>query len=352
MSGAVAVSVLIPVLNEARHLPAAVSAMRAQELDGTFELIFVDGRSSDGTRALLERLAAEDARIRVLDNPARRTAAGLNIGLRAARGRYVARMDAHALYPPQYLRRGMARLQRGDDVVWVTGPQIPEGDGVWSRRVALALGSWIGRGGQSDKWPGAIDGRPEEEVPLTTSVFTGVWERDELLRLGGWDEGWPVNQDAEMAARVLASGGGIVCRPDMGARYIPRDTLRGLARQYGRYGFYRAKTTIRHPGSLPKSRLLPVAVLLSALAGLLPWRPARRLSRSGLGAYLAALTAVALRARNRAGSDTPALPVVFATMHLSWAVGFLLGLGRNLPRLRTVRTWPAPLPQAEARNDA
>jgi succinoglycan biosynthesis protein ExoA len=349
MSDAVEVSVLIPVLNEEHHLPDALAAMRAQELDGTFELIFVDGRSSDGTRALLERSAAEDARIRVLDNPARRTAAGLNIALRAARGRYVARMDAHAIYPAQYLRRGIARLQRRDDVVWVTGPQIPEGDGVWSHRVALALGSWIGRGGQSDKWPGAIDGRPEEEVPLTTSVFTGVWERDELLRLGGWDEGWPVNQDAEMAARVLARGGRIVCRPDMGARYIPRDTLRGLARQYGRYGFYRAKTTLRHPGSLPKSRLLPVAVLLSGLAGLLPWGPVRWLGLAGLGAYLVALAAVALRARERAGNDTPALPVVFATMHVSWAVGFLLGLARNLPRLRSVRTWPAPIAQEEVR---
>jgi succinoglycan biosynthesis protein ExoA len=352
MSDAVDVSVLIPVLNEERHLPAALEAMRAQELEGTCELIFVDGRSSDGTRALLERLAAEDPRIRVLENPARRTAAGLNVGLRAARGRYVARMDAHAVYPPQYLRRGIARLQRGDDVVWVTGPQIPEGDGAWSRRVALALGSWIGRGGQSDKWPGAIDGRPEEEVPLTTSVFTGVWERAQLLRLGGWDEGWPVNQDAEMAARVLARGGGIVCRPDMGARYIPRDTLRGLARQYGRYGFYRAKTTLRHPGSLPKSRLLPVAVLLSALAVLLPWAPARWLGLSGLVAYLAGLAAVTWRARERAGEDTPALPVVFATMHLSWAVGFLLGLVRNLPRLRTVRTWPAPIREDEVREAA
>src|SRR3954471_8678171 len=132
------VSVLTPVLNEEEHIRTTVASMQQQELDGEIEFIFVDGASTDRTRAILEELAAEDPRIRVLDNPDRTTAFGLNVGLEASRGRFVARMDGHTSYPPSYLADGVERLARGD-VVWVAGPQLPRGEGVWSQRVAMAL---------------------------------------------------------------------------------------------------------------------------------------------------------------------------------------------------------------------
>ena len=143
-------SVLVPVLNEEEHIREAVDAMRAQDFDGTIEFLFMDGGSTDGTRGRLEELAAEDPRIRVLDNPERTTAYALNVGLAAARGSYVARMDAHAFYPPRYIAAGVERLERGD-VVWVAGPAIPRGEGRWSRRVALALNSGLTTIG-SRKW--------------------------------------------------------------------------------------------------------------------------------------------------------------------------------------------------------
>src|SRR3954451_17706216 len=96
-------SVLVPVLNEEAHLRDAIDAMRAQEFDGTIEFLFMDGGSTDGTRAVLEQLAADDPRIRVLDNPERTTPHALNVGLAAARGEFVVRMDAHAFYPPRYI---------------------------------------------------------------------------------------------------------------------------------------------------------------------------------------------------------------------------------------------------------
>jgi succinoglycan biosynthesis protein ExoA len=346
----VSVSVLIPVLNEERHLRAAVAAMQRQEFDGELEFLFVDGLSTDRSRAILEELRAQDPRIRILDNPARRTAAGLNVALRAARGCFVARMDAHSVYPERYLQRGVDRLQRGGDsgVVWVTGPQIPVGDGPWSERIVLALSSWIGRGGEADKWPGAVDGDAHDEFPLTTSVFTGVWRREYVDRLGGWDEGWPVNQDAEMAARILTIGGQIVCRPDMGARYVPRDSPRALARQYGRYGFYRAKTFLRHPTSLPRSRWLSVGVVLAFAGSVVPVRLIARPSRLASASYLAAIVTITARAAPRARRHTPFLPVVYMTMHLSWGVGFLLSLAKHVPRRAALREWPSPLERDEA----
>jgi glycosyltransferase involved in cell wall biosynthesis len=135
-------SVLIPVLNEEAHIREAVDAMRAQRFDGTIEYLFMDGGSTDRTRAILEELAQEEPRIRVLDNPGRTTPHALNVGLHAARGEFVVRMDAHAFYPPRYIAAGVERLERGD-VDWVAGAAIPRGTGRWSRRVALALNSGL-----------------------------------------------------------------------------------------------------------------------------------------------------------------------------------------------------------------
>lgn len=332
-SGVVLVSVLVPVRNEAASIPSTVAAMQAQELDGEMELLFIDGRSEDATVPLLEQLARDDPRIQVLDNPLRHTAAALNVGLGHARGEYVARMDGHTLYPADYLALGIDRLRR-DGVEWVAGPQVPQGKGPWSRRVALALSSPLGVGGSS-KWGTAGSGYEAgsaAEFELDTGVFAGVWSRSTIDAHGGWAEGWPINQDSELAARVLKDGGRIVCLPAMGARYFPRDSLGGLARQYWRFGFYRAKTAWRHPESLRRSHVLAPAVALTALAGLAPLPRIAAAARVGIGVYAASLIgASAAAGRRSAPGDAFALPAVFATMHLSWGAGFLLGCLRYPP---------------------
>jgi GT2 family glycosyltransferase len=321
----VTASVLVPVLNEELHIHEAVDKMRAQELEGEIEFLFMDGGSTDRTRAILEELSASDPRVRVFDNPGRTTPHALNVGLAAARGEYVARMDAHAFYPSSYVALGIERLQKGD-VVWVSGAAIPRGDGPWSRRVALALSSDLGTIG-SRKW--REDGA---EVELDTGVFAGVWRRSTLEALGGWDTGWPINQDSEMAARVLASGGKIVMLPEMGAEYVPRGTLRGLAKQYGRYGLYRGKTSRYHPNSLRRSHLLAPG-MAGALAGsLVGPRLTKVPARVALATYCAALAAVSVRASEPGQRvDAASLPLVFFTMHISFTLGFLWSFVRFGP---------------------
>lgn len=343
-------SVLVPVRNEARGLADTVAAMRAQRFAGTVELLLIDGRSEDDTRAVAAGLSAVDGRIRVLDNPNATTPHALNVGLRHARGEFVVRMDAHTFYPPDYIARGIERLRRGD-VDWVCGPQIPHGTGAWSRRVALALSTRLGAGA-SRKW-GRVGDAAEpasgEEFELDTGVFGGVWRRDFVAELGGWDGEWAINQDSELAARVLERGGRIVCLPELGARYVPRDSLRGLARQYWRYGAYRAKTARRHPDSLRASLLLSPAVATAALAAVLP-SPIRGLARGAVGLYGATVAAVSAQAAADAGvRDAAALPAVFATMHLAWGAGFIAGCARFGPPLGAIAALARPRGQRPAR---
>ncbi|MGA9874555.1 MAG: glycosyltransferase [Solirubrobacteraceae bacterium] len=321
------ISVLIPVLNEERHIREAVVAMQAQQLDGVFELLFADGHSTDRTREILLELAQEDPRIRVLSNPIGHTASGLNICLSAARGEFVARMDAHTYYPPRYLAAGIERLRQGD-TVWVSGPQVPWPTGPISRAVSLALASWLGRGG-SRKWS-EDDADGGEEHDLDTGVFGGVWRREVVLDIGGWDERWPINQDSEMAARFLRRGERLVCIPAMAARYTPRDSLRGLARQYFRYGQYRARTFRHHPHSMRPSHLIAPALAGALLATVLAPRFLRRPARFAIAAYLAAVgaTAATTAMRREQRTEGALLTAALPTMHFAWGFGTLVGMIR------------------------
>jgi succinoglycan biosynthesis protein ExoA len=321
----ITVSVLTPTLNEAAHVANMVRCVQDQRLDARVEFLFIDGRSDDGTRTLLERFARADPRIRVLDNPRRGIPHALNIGLRSARGEFVARMDAHTLYPPDYLAHGIEHLRRGE-ADWVAGPQIPHGTDTGSRRAALALSTRLGVGGASFR-------NATREIEAD-SGYTGVWRRDTLVRLGGWDEGWAVNEDGELAARIRERGGRIICVPEMGARYVPRNRLRSLARQYWRYGQFRAKTCRAHPNSMRRSHVLAPALALAVPAAVLPLRRVSGAARLALLAYGVALGATATRRLPSAGArDSAAIPPLLATIHLAWGVGFLVGSARFGPPL-------------------
>ncbi len=334
-SGPIDCSVLVPVLNEERHIRASVAAMLEQQFSGRLEFVLVDGRSVDHTRAILDDLARQDPRLRVFDNPGRDTPSGLNIALRHARGRWVARMDAHTEYPPDYIALGVERLRQGG-TRWVSGPQVPTGQGRVSRAVALALRTPLGRGG-SRKWA-AAGSRAEAEYELDSGVFAGVWERATLLQYGGWDEGWARNQDAEMAGRFLARGERLICLPRMAALYTPRESITAVWRQYGGYGEYRVKTALRHPHTMRQSHLMPPGLVLTLGAAVAAPRPVRRAARAAVAVYAVALATAGARAAAQAGEGTDAalVPVVLAAMHLGNGVGVIRGVIRNGPPLAAV----------------
>jgi GT2 family glycosyltransferase len=324
VNAAVDCSILIPIYNEERYIEHSAAAMRRQQFQGRLEFLFVDGSSTDRTREILERLALEDDRIRVLDNPRRTVSSGLNVALGHARGSWVARMDAHTSYPDDYVSLGIERLRRGD-TRWVSGPQLPHGQGPVSRAVALALASPMGRGG-SRKW-GAQGERDEPEFELDTGVFCGVWERRTLLEYGGWDERWPRNSDSEMAARFLERSERLICIPAMAAEYVPRDSLRGLWHQYRGYGQYRARTARQHPSSMRASHLLAPAVVANTAVAVVAPAPFRQLARFGCVIYLGALVFSGARSLPRADTtaDAALVPVVLAVMHFAHGVGTIDG---------------------------
>ncbi|MEX2550806.1 MAG: glycosyltransferase family 2 protein [Nitriliruptoraceae bacterium] len=311
------VSVVIPARNAGHTLPRAVEAALAQDPKPA-EVVVAVGPSEDDTAEVAAALATEHPGVvRIVENPTGRTPDGLNAAIEAAAGEVIARVDTHAILPPGYLATAVAAL-RETGAGNVGGIQRPAADDGLARAVAAAMRSPAGTGGaqyRSGSTAGPVD-----------TVYLGVFRREALEAVGGFDPAFTRNQDAELNLRLARAGYLVWLEPSLVVAYHPRGTLSGLARQYHGYGRWRRHTARVHPGSLrPRQLAAPAVVLAVVGAGLLSAvvRDARPVAIVG-GGYLVGVVAAGVHAAEDL-RDAPATACALAIMHASWGVGFLQG---------------------------
>lgn len=327
-----AVSYVMPVLNEAGYLEAAVASIVAQDHPGEFEVVLAVGPSTDGTDRIVERLVAADPRIRVVENPGMDIPIGLNLAIAASRHPIIVRVDAHTELAPGYTSRAVATLER-TGAASLGGIMIATGRPGLQAAVARAYNSRYGLGG------GAYHGENADEGPAE-SAYMGVMRADALRSVGGFDESLRRGEDWELNFRLRQAGHLVWLDPQLRVSYWPRDTLRKLYRQFFATGVWRGELVRRLGGRNPLRFFAPPVLLISVvlsiiliplhatgvLNGWLGWLLA--LVYLGPIAYLALLV---LAAATTPGSvaDRLRLMVVLATMHLSWGAGFLVGVLRG-----------------------
>lgn len=310
------VSIVMPVRDDAENLVTAVSSVLAQDYGGRLDVFVAVGPSSDDTEDVAARIARDDPRVHVVANPAGLTAAGLNAAIANAPGEIVARVDGHATLPPGYLQRAVAVLLE-TGAVNVGGVQQAEGTTPFERAAAAAMTSRFGVGNARFHYGGAPG-------PVDT-VYLGVFRRDAIDRVGGFDETLVRNQDYELNWRLRDAGGIVWFDPHLRVGYRPRGRLSALARQYFEYGRWKREMLRRHPRSLRWRQLAPPAALLANAAALLTGTTcSRRLLLIPTAYVVGTLIASASASRGDLGVARR-LPLIFATMHHAWGAGFLIG---------------------------
>lgn len=328
-----AASIIVPCLNEARTIGLLLQAIADQSVGpAALEVIIADGGSTDGTAEVVQAFAAAHPRLRLrlVGNPARAIPAALNRAIEASRAPVVIRLDAHSIPQPDYVEACLRLLRR---------PEIANAGGAWE--IHPSAGGWMARGiaAAASHRLGAGDARYRTSGvagPVDTVPF-GAYPRRWLERVGPFDETLLTNEDYEYNVRLRQAGGTIWFDPSIRSIYFARPSLGPLARQYARYGYWKARMLRRYPGTLRWRQALPPAFLLAgvvlALAGV--WLGlARGLLALQWTLYAAALLAAgAERALRRKDLSLAAsMPAALAVMHLAWGAAFWWGWLTSIAR--------------------
>lgn len=335
-----AVSYVMPVLNEEGFLERAVRTILAQDYAGRKEIVLALGPSRDASNEIATRLAREDNRVRLVENPDRDIPAGLNLAIAASNHPVVIRVDAHSELTPDYTRRGIEAL-RTASAANVGGIMRAAGRTPVQRAIARGYNSPAGLGGgtyHGDGTPGPAE-----------SAYLGVFRRDVLAEVGGYDPTILRGEDWELNLRIRRAGHVVWFDPTLSVTYWPRASFSDLARQFFATGTWRAVLVRRYgranpwrffvPGALVLALAVGIVTLGLIVFGVLPWASGWAILILPAALYLLGAAVAAFTMRDQSGVAARLLTFcALVTMHVCWGAGFLRGIifggGRVVDRSR------------------
>jgi len=327
------VSYVMPVLNEARYIEDAVATVLGQVYAGEKEIILAIGPSTDGTTEILQRLAAADPRITLVENPDSDIPVGLNLAVRAGRFPIIVRVDAHSELEPEYTSRAVATLER-TGAANVGGIMLARGKTPFQAAAARGYNSRFGLGG-ARYHGGGEEGEAE-------SAYLGVFRREVVEQVGLFDESLRRGEDWELNLRIRAAGFTVWFDPALKVTYWPRENWSKLWRQFTATGVWRAELVRRYGGRNPWRFFVPPMLVLSIIASVIVlvlqfspivngvWTILASIVYLGPISYVLLVLWLALVAdRAPTWSERLSFIIVLPTMHLAWGSGFIVGLLRG-----------------------
>ena len=316
------VSVIMPIRNEESYIAYSLDQILAQDYPADrLEIIVADGMSDDSTRALLAEYALKPPLIRVVDNPARITPAGLNACIDHARGDLILRIDGHSEVATDFISQSVRLLEEHPEAWSAGGPMVHAGRNPFGKAVAIAMSHAFGVGMATHRFPnyeGYVEGA---QFP--------IFRRWVFERIGKFDERLIRNQDDELNFRISQAGGKTYLSPRVRYKYYVRDSIRKLYQQYVQYSFWRIPVMRKHKRPTTVRQVVPPLFFLTMLAllvaGLVLRQPIVAFSLPAL--YVGILLMIGISSIPKAGLKVACLvPVAMATMHIAYALGMAYGL--------------------------
>jgi len=343
--GKTAISIIIPCRNEEKFIKGAItSVLEFLDPDNIIcEILLIDGMSSDNTRSIINELSAIDDRIKLLENPHKNQAAALNIGIRQATGDYFMRLDAHALYPKNYLILCHTTAQKtgADNVGGIVIPMISQGR--YCAKLVHALTTH--RFGVGDSgFRTSLEPGPADTVPY------GFFTKSIFKRIGLFDERLVRAQDYEFNRRINVAGGTVWLNPEIRVEYFNQPTLWRFLKKifvqdapYNAYMWYLAHYTFAFRHAVPG--IFTLCIILGGAFSLVFWWVSWLfLAVAGLYGLLAITASVQLALRHKQLLHVFLLPMSFFLFHFIYGWGLLIGILRLLlggaPVQQQSEPWP------------
>jgi succinoglycan biosynthesis protein ExoA len=325
------VTIIFPIRNESAFIRRGLLAIPVQNYPvERMEILIADGMSGDDTRRIIQDFAEEhtELKLQILNNPRRIVPTGMNIALRQAKGEIIIRVDGHCIIAPDYVRNCVNHLQQ-DGVDGVGGSMETIGETHLAKAIAIGMSSPFGVGNSAFR---TIAGKSM----LVDTVPFPAYTRKIIERAGPYDEELERNQDDEYNYRIRDLGGKILLAEDVHSAYFSRGSLKSLWRQYFQYGFWKVRVLQKHPRQMSLRQFVPPVFVLALFGSLLLalFPICRPLSLVTPLVYLVVNLFVSLNTASKYGWQyLLPLPIIFAILHLSYGMGFLVGM------LRFVNRW-------------
>jgi succinoglycan biosynthesis protein ExoA len=324
MESELSISVIVPVRNEGRHIESTLRQLLAQQYDfDQFEILVVDGDSTDDTVERVKTIAAEHPQVRLLHNPRRLSSTARNVGIRNARGAIVMIVDGHCeLGSPLILKNVAAAFRRsGADCLGRPQPLDIVGATPMQQAISLARSSRLGHHPRS-----FIYSDRERFVPAHSVAV--AYRREVFEKVGYFDERFDACEDVELNHRVDRAGLKCFFTSAIQVRYHPRTSLGGLFSQIVRYGRGRMRLLRKHPETFSLGSLLPALFFLGVLLGwtggfIWSWLWIAYLGVLGLYSGTLFMESTMIAFTQNKFRLWPLLPLVLATVHLASATGVI-----------------------------
>ena len=307
------VSVILPILNEERDLNQCITAILQQDYPADIEIILALGPSIDKTTIIAEKLSAADKRIKLVNNPSGQTATGLNLAIKMSSYEILCRIDGHSEISSTYIKTAV-EIMNNQGAVNVGGLMFADGNKGLQRTIAQAMRSKLGVG-SSKFHTGGSAGESE-------TVYLGTFKKSAVIAAGGFDERYIRAQDWELNHRLRKNGGLIWFDPRLVVTYRPRNTFRKLAKQYFQYGRWRRVITRQHQNTVNFRYLAPPIAVLVILLSIFFAVLIDPVFITPIFIYFASLVVGGIFIGQKI-TDKLLMPLVLATMHISWGIGFI-----------------------------
>lgn len=321
------VSLVCPIYNEEKYIGRFIDSILKQDFpQNQMEVLFVDGISNDNTRNIIKEAITDHSFIRLIDNPNRTSPYALNLGIQAAHGDYIIRMDAHAEYPTDYissLLRYKEELPNAENVggICIT---LPTNNSTKAYAISKVLSSPFGMGNSYFR-TGTDSIRKVDTVPF------GCFSKELFSRIGYFDTSLIRNQDDEFNGRIINNGGTIYLIPTIRIKYYARDTIAKTRKMFYQYGLYKPLVNKKLGAPATIRQFFPLLFLIGLITGgVLSYFSEfiRVIYFTVLFLYI--FTGAVLGCMSALRCNRPLLilymPWVFLNVHLSYGWGYLMGI--------------------------
>lgn len=324
------VSIICPIYNEEQYIGKFIMSILAQDYpQESLEVFFVDGGSTDKTIEILKRYISERHNMSLLDNPQHTVPYALNKGIAQSMGDIVVRIDAHCIYPSDYITTLVKYLHELDaDNVGAVWHTVPAKDTAVCHAIAIASSHPFGVGDSKHKIG-------TKQIMRVDTVPFGCYRRDVFDRIGLFDTELTRNQDDEFNARLINHGGSIYLIPQLVINYTARDTIGKMCRMYYQYGLFKplVNKKLGHPATIrqffPMLFLLGIIFggILSFFSNIILW-----MYTAVLALYILIGMTIGCKYATKLKRPilTVLMPYVFANVHLSYGYGYLRGIYKIL----------------------